>query len=496
MAKSKNVGPKTKTVTEKATPPKSKSDSPVNVPGDEAIDASSATEGTVDKVVDDMSASSDMSIDDDIAGDSASDDSEPAPSHEEDHEAEGGDMPEPGDDIDLQDEDIPSDDIDDASDKPHADDLLPEQPAVIEEKVVERIIERRGGFLPALIGGIVAAVLGFIAGRGDYLDAFFPRADSGLGEQIVSLQDDVKSITETVAGLDGRITDSVEGLSGVQSTIGTLDTTVNDGLAKIGGLETDLGGVKSGLDDAGSKLSGLQTTLSELDVRLTDIEKAPIDNSVSEAAVAAYERELAGLQDAIAEQQSTLEAQIAAQKDEVARLVEEAQALESSAVEAETAAKVQTGITDILTAIESGAPFADSVASLQGLGIDVPETLAGPADTGVATLASLQDGFAPLARSALATAREASEESQGIGSFLQRQLGARSVTPQDGDSADAILSRIEAALSAGDISTVLQEADALPEAAKEALETWTASAATRQAASDAANALADNASSN
>ena len=79
----------------------------------------------------------------------------------------------------------------------------------------------------------------------------------------------------------------------------------------------------------------------------------------------------------------------------------------------------------------------------------------------------------------------------GVGSFFQRQLGARSVTPREGDDPDAVLSRIEAAVKAGDLSTALTEAEALPPEAQDAMGDWLSQATTRNDAVTAAKALAD-----
>ena len=73
--------------------------------------------------------------------------------------------------------------------------------------------------------------------------------------------------------------------------------------------------------------------------------------------------------------------------------------------------------------------------------------------------------------------------------FLRRQTNARSLAPREGDDADAILSRAEAALSAGDLPTALSELDALPDSARTTMEGWISDAADRAAAVSAAAEL-------
>ena len=79
---------------------------------------------------------------------------------------------------------------------------------------------------------------------------------------------------------------------------------------------------------------------------------------------------------------------------------------------------------------------------------------------------------------------------------MQSQLGARSVTPQEGDGADAVLSRAEAALRTGNLTDVLAELDTLPDPAKPAIAAWLETAKTRQAALSAGNALSAQLNSN
>jgi len=144
--------------------------------------------------------------------------------------------------------------------------------------------------------------------------------------------------------------------------------------------------------------------------------------------------------------------------------------------------------------VDAGDPFVAELAALsEAGGPDIPDTLAAVAETGLPTLSALQESFPALARQALASARaeaSAEEGSGGIGSFLQRSLGARSTTPREGDGPDAVLSRAEAALKDGDVETTLAEVEKLPEGSKTIMADWLAQAAARLEARSAADALA------
>jgi hypothetical protein len=70
-------------------------------------------------------------------------------------------------------------------------------------------------------------------------------------------------------------------------------------------------------------------------------------------------------------------------------------------------------------------------------------------------------------------------------------IGARSLTPQDGDSPDAVLSRVEAAVQNGDLSAALTQIDALPENGKAELTEWSEKAKARNDALQAFSDLTD-----
>jgi hypothetical protein len=100
-------------------------------------------------------------------------------------------------------------------------------------------------------------------------------------------------------------------------------------------------------------------------------------------------------------------------------------------------------------------------------------------------MAQVQAGFPAAARAALAASVQPDPEA-ALGdrmlAFLRAQTGARALTPRDGADPDAILSRAEAAMRAGDLDSALAELDSLPPDAAAALAGWRAGAETRAAA--------------
>lgn len=329
----------------------------------------------------------------------------------------------------------------------------------------EAVVDRRGGFGAAFAGGLVAAILGFLAAKADLIDPLLPPGWRSA------------DMSAAISGLDARIAANSAQVTDIADRMDAI--SVPD-IAPLAARMDDLGARIAPVSEEVAQMRG---TLDAIDMRLTELEKRPLVEGVSPSAIAAYERELDALRDAVAQQRT-----------EVVALIDEARALDSSAAEAARQAAIQTILTRLLSALDEGVPFTSIVDELDALGQDVPAQLANVSGDGVVTLSSLQSTYPAAARQALKDARAADRDGdKGLGAFLQRQLGARSVEPRDGDDPDAILSRAEAAVTNGQLRTALDELSALPDAAKPAMEDWMARADQRLAALEAAAALVQSA---
>ncbi|MGR3502763.1 COG4223 family protein [Pseudaestuariivita sp.] len=347
-----------------------------------------------------------------------------------------------------------------------------------------------GGFVPALIGGVIAAAIGFGAAYYLYADT-----DTDLTAQ-VEAQD------ARIAELEASLTDVARNAEAAASLdLGPIETrleTLTTGLADL------TGSVEGGLADAASQsadsasqaqaaVGAVDTRLTTLDERLTALEKRPIEDNVSRQAIDAYERELALLQEAIANERGAIEDLLAQQKAEVARIAENASQMEEqAAAEAERAA-AREALTRVQLSLDNGTPFDTALADLSDVSdASIPDVLGTAATDGVATLSELQEQFPGAARVALGAARDAGEsgEDGGMLGYLRAQVGARSVEPIEGASADAVLSRVEAAVRVDDFETALAEIEALPPSSRAELEAWETAARARLDAITAAAALA------
>ena len=104
------------------------------------------------------------------------------------------------------------------------------------------------------------------------------------------------------------------------------------------------------------------------------------------------------------------------------------------------------------------------------------------AEKGVVSLRFLKNEFPANARLALKMSRQEeglSRDGNAFFSFLKLQMGIRSLTPQKGNSADAILSRAQAAVSNGKLRVALKEIGNLPEVGQITLQGWSTVAEAR-----------------
>ncbi|SFC03287.1 COG4223 family protein [Tritonibacter multivorans] len=330
--------------------------------------------------------------------------------------------------------------------------------------VVEKVVEKRGGFGAALLGGVVAAGLGFVVGQGDLLNSVLPASFQKPDVDLTPLETTQASLKEDVAALQNWQAE-------------------NQG-PDLGPLETRLTALETAADDADARLNllagaqDLTEQLADLSARVDALEARPLTEGASADAVAAFEAQLAKVRE-----------NLSAQQDEVKAMVAEAQAMEQASAEAARIASAQGVASRLIAALDAGKPFGPLLDELSALKVDAPSELAGTADAGVATQAALRDGFAPAARAALSEAREENKAAGGLLDYVNRHLGARSVAPREGSDADAVLSRAEAAVRSGNIQLALSELSELPEAAKPAIADWETAAQTRLSAMAAAEAL-------
>jgi hypothetical protein len=374
-----------------------------------------------------------------------------------------------------------------------------------------------GGFVPALLGGLVAAGVGF--GTALYLGGDLTGDDDALRAAISEQADRLSGLE---GNLDTQLNALTEALGNAPETdLGPQLDALGDRLAeqvgsvatRIDGLSGTIDTMQGGIAELENRLGALDDRLAAVNERLTAVEKRPLTESseTAQQAFAAYERDLEELRAALNDQQATndqlaaeLEQRAAAAQAEVDAAAQraaelQAQAEEQARVAAEQAeartraAATREALVALDAALETGAPYS---APLQVLSesAEIPQPLADAASGGVASLPDLRDSFPPLARAALdASIRETVDDGMAdrAVAFFRAQTGVRSLAPRDGDDPDAVLSRAEAALADGDLATTLSELGQLPPSGQQVLADWVARAEQRVAVTEAADALAN-----
>lgn len=348
---------------------------------------------------------------------------------------------------------------------------------------------RRGGFFPTVLGGAVAAGLGFGAAVYVLPRVWTPEVPTaevdalkaGLSQQSARLDDLSKAVESgptaaSVADLSTALTAAREDAA---SRVATLGDT----------LET--------LD---ARLVALSERIDGMEVRLSELEKRPVQGGAASAlALEAFGREMEALRSEMATQKAAFAEAQSRVAEEATRATENVRAAAAEAdrlrAEAEQTARqslARAAFGRIEAALTAGGALDPALADLRAAGVDIPPALSEQGQ-GVPTLDALRAAFPPAARSALAVSlRETAEGSMWnrLLAFLRTQSGARSLSPRDGADPDAVLSRAEAALSAGDLAAAIAELDSLPADGQARMAEWTALAKRRIAATEAAAALA------
>ena len=277
--------------------------------------------------------------------------------------------------------------------------------------------------------------------------------------------------------------------------------------ARSDALQAEIDALRAAIPQVPS-LDPVQANLARAEARIAELESRPAPVIADSApALAALQSELADLRAQLAQgaggaQTTSAEiaaaaaqasARIVAAESEAATVRARAEA-DAAALRAEAEASAaqtlkQAAVARLRAAFDAGSPLSEPLAQLRATGASVPIELAAE----VPTITSLRESFAPAARAALAAARR---EAPGasmldrLSSLLLAQTGARSLTPRQGDDADAVLSRAEAALAAGDLEAALAETGKLSDAAGAEMAAWRALAERRLAATNALAALA------
>lgn len=337
-------------------------------------------------------------------------------------------------------------------------DIMPAQPGSPEAPPPppDAAASKGSGTFGLILGGLVAGAIGFLVATFAVPDGWpnpSPPPSNDMQEMLAAQDERIEALATELAQIAGMDTPD--------------DVDLEPLRANLSDVETRISQASTAVDQRFAELDERITSLAD---RLNRLETSAI-NPASEAGSAAIEAQLEAFRQQLDDVTADAEARIAEAQDRANRI-------EAEAAEFAETSRQQAALASIEASIDDGTAFAENLEAFE----NVPDGLVAIAEKGVATLATLQAEFPSAARDALAQTRSVPEDAgatQRFAAFLRRQTNARSLAPREGNDADAILSRAEAALSTGDLERALDELQALPEDAAQAMSGWIAMAETR-----------------
>lgn len=366
---------------------------------------------------------------------------------------------------------------------PKADDMRKATPATTQpipaasqppRQVETRVEVRRGGFFPTFLGGVVAAGIGAAACYWaiPHLPANWqPGGASAAQSQLDAARQAGTDAAQAELQAQSQALDSRAAEAGADAARQVLADAPPAAPAVAAPVNDD-------------RIVALEQAITQLNARAAQQPAVP-PTSPSTAAVVSGGVSQSALDELSARvnQQQTRIDELAARPtvdpstaQQVQALAQQAQELQQTTEAANRRAQAATAAAALQAAIENAAPRDQALAELSAAGVQVPEVLTGD----IPRLDQLRAGFPAAARNALQASMQAVASEQGamdkIGNFLRVQTGARSVEPREGDDPDAILSRANAAVEAGDIQGALDQIAALPQPGQQAIADWSAQA--------------------
>ena len=171
--------------------------------------------------------------------------------------------------------------------------------------------------------------------------------------------------------------------------------------------------------------------------------------------------------------------------DDLSSRLEELAARPPPAVESERAARaIAIGL--LRQGADSGKGFAADLAMLKALGMDGEDlaALEPLAKKGAPTITTLQAAFPSVADAIIAATSAVGPDAgffDRVAAFGSSLVSIRPTSPIEGDTPEAIVSRMQDAVHRADFATALEERGKLPPEGQAASATWAAAAADRAA---------------
>ena len=352
--------------------------------------------------------------------------------------------------------------------------------------------ERSSGrplLVAAVIGGFLAGAAGYVTAYVTEFGLFQSEVDNPVGAISASLDTQAERLEALEQAFEQSGSDPSQ--AQVEETLNTVNEQVETLSARLEQIETTASGEPVDLSPVTDRLAGLEGqigSLQELETQITALQE-----KTGQQAAQLEEMSQTGRLDQLSQRVEELSSTIQSQSQTIEEQQQAIQNARQAAVSEANRIAVQGALSGLRAALDTGSPYAEDLGALrEATDVTVPEPLAAEAEDGVPTLNELRQNFPEPAREAL-TAAIGATAGEGLGdrfgAFLRAQTSARSLNEQEGDGADAILSRAEARLAEGNLEAALNEIATLPEAGQEEMSAWTARARERLAATQALSEL-------
>lgn len=276
-------------------------------------------------------------------------------------------------------------------------------------------------------------------------------------------------LVKEVAGLDSRLAEGLTAGTGATVQIATLQ----EGNLRLG---RDIEGLKLNGERLQQSIDGVRGSTEEI---RTEVQKLADQGTETRQTIDKLNGDLNG---AIGQRVTTedltktldpLSAKLAAIDGEISAL----KTSESNRNEAASRILLSLELTSLRRAVERGGAFTKELGAVSAIApkdVDL-SLLAARAETGLPSVASLQQSFGLAANAALDADRAADPEASVLDqlwSGAQSVVRVRKTGEVTGTTTEAIVARMEQRLAAGDLEGVSKEAAGLGEKPKSAMAAW------------------------
>ncbi len=312
---------------------------------------------------------------------------------------------------------------------------------------------RGGGFTGYLLAGLIGAII-------------------AAGGAFLALKAGIPGFSLTDPHTRAAMAELEERTASLESALRAQGRSAPVSAYQPGAAPEGLNELRSRLDGVVDVTRSLDQTVQSISQRVQGLEERPGGGESKETVRAEIASQTAALQQRLGAAERELEALTRAQNERQA--------------DARTAS-LTLALTNLKRAVADGRPFPAELAAVETISASkLPVSQLAPyKDTGVATLAELQTGFAEASKKTIED-HYANKQGGFMGDMLSRAKSVVQIKPADstGDSVEAILGRMSTALKTGDLKTALMQGAGLEHPPQEMMD-WFAKAQARAAADEA-----------